>query len=196
MTRSGRICLSVYRGLVRAQAKCFSLLIGGSFATFGRKTVIMPQLRIAGEHRISIGANIFIGPGSWLQTLENDGDCSVAIKIGNRTSIAGGCVISAVKQVIIEEDVLLARNVYISDHMHRHTSTTLPILRQGLDRVMAVRVKSGAWLGQNVVVCPGVTIGKNAVVGANSVVTKDVPDFAVAVGAPARVVRMSSGEYA
>jgi acetyltransferase-like isoleucine patch superfamily enzyme len=194
MTRFGSIFLSAYKGAVRVKAKCFSLLIGGSFASFGRETVLMPPLRLAGERRISLGDNIFIGAACWLQTLANDDDCSIAISIGNRTSIAGGCVISAVQQVIIEEDVLLAKNVYISDHMHRHTSSTLPILRQGLDKVRAVRVKSGAWLGQNVVVCPGVTIGKNAVVGANSVVTRDIPDFAVAVGSPARVVRVCSGE--
>lgn len=193
MKHFGHICLTIYRGVVRAKAKCFSLLAAGAFAKFGKNTVLMPPVRLSGEHRISIGDNIFIGPASWLQTLTNDDERSIAISIGNRTSIAGGCVISAAKQVIIEEDVLMAKNVYISDHMHRHTSTTVPILRQGLDKILAVRVKSGAWLGQNVVVCPGVVVGRNAVVGANSVVTRDVPDCAIAVGSPARVVRACSG---
>ena len=192
MTRFGRICFSSYKGLIRARSKCFSLLVAGAFAHFGKKTALVPPVRLAGEHRISIGDNVYIGSGSWLQTLPNEDDCSIAISIGNGTSIAGSCVISAVKLVTIEEDVLLARNVYISDHMHRHTSTTVPILHQGLDRVQPVRIRSGAWLGQNVVVCPGVTVGINAVVGANSVVTRDVPDFAVAVGSPARVVKLCS----
>lgn len=192
MTRLGRIYLSSYRGLIRVRSKCFSLLIAGAFASFGKKSVLIPPVRLSGEHRISIGDNVFIGSGSWLQTLANEDDRSIAISIGSGTSIAGGCVISAVSRVTIEEHVLLARNVYISDHMHRHTSTTVPILSQGLDRIETVRIKSGAWLGQNVVVCPGVTVGRNAVVGANSVVTRDVPDFTVAVGSPARVVKFYS----
>jgi acetyltransferase-like isoleucine patch superfamily enzyme len=193
MTRFGRICLSAYKGLIRARSKCFSLLIAGAFANFGKRTVLIPPVRLSGEHRIFIGDNVFIGSGSWLQTLSNENDSSIAISIGSGTSIAGACTISAVECVTIEENVLLARNVYISDHMHRHTSITVPILHQGLDKIHAVRIRSGAWLGQNVVVCPGVTIGKHAVVGANSVVTRDVPDFAVAVGSPARVVKMYSG---
>ncbi len=60
---------------------------------------------------------------------------------------------------------------------------------QGLRDVAEVRIGAGAWLGQNVVVMPGVTIGCNAVIGANSVVTSDVPDHSVAVGAPARLIR-------
>ena len=63
------------------------------------------------------------------------------------------------------------------------------MLEQGVDRIGAVSIGDGAWLGQNVVVGPGVTIGRGAVIGSNSVVLDDVPDFSVAVGAPARIVR-------
>ena len=83
----------------------------------------------------------------------------------------------------------MARNVYISDHTHAHASREMAIIDQGVAEVSPVRVCEGAWLGQNVVICPGVTVGRNAVVGANSVVRHDVPDFAVAVGAPARIIR-------
>jgi acetyltransferase-like isoleucine patch superfamily enzyme len=62
-------------------------------------------------------------------------------------------------------------------------------MHQGVDKIQPVLIKRGAWLGQNVVVCPGVTIGRGSVIGANSVVVKDIPDFSVAVGAPARVVK-------
>jgi acetyltransferase-like isoleucine patch superfamily enzyme len=62
------------------------------------------------------------------------------------------------------------------------------VLDQGIDRIAPVEIGDGAWLGENVVVGPGVRIGRGAVVGANAVVLDDVPDHAVAVGAPARVV--------
>ena len=63
------------------------------------------------------------------------------------------------------------------------------MLVQGIAGVAGVDIGDGAWLGQNVVVCPGVSIGRGAVIGANSVVKDDVPAFSVAAGAPARVVR-------
>ena len=185
----GHLFLFLYRASVRLRCKCFSLLISGAFAQFGRRTVLMYPIRLGGEERIAIGNQVFIGSGSWLQTLPDGDNQSIAISIGSGTSVAGACVISAVRQVVLEENVLLARNVYISDHSHRYTQTDMPILAQGLDNIEPVLIRQGAWLGQNVVVCPGVTIGRGTVIGANSVVTRDIPDFAVAVGSPARVVK-------
>jgi acetyltransferase-like isoleucine patch superfamily enzyme len=181
-----------YRSSIRLRRRIFSLLIGGCFAHFGRKTVVMYPLRLEGESRIAIGDHVFIGANSWLQTLPDGDNKSVAISIGNGTGSSGACVISAVRSVTLEESVLLARNVYISDHMHEHSDPNIPIKEQGVSKVAPVLIKRGAWLGQNVVVCPGVTIGQGAVIGANSVVLHDVPDFSVAVGTPAHVVKKTS----
>lgn len=186
----GRLCISLYRGWVRSRSKLFSVLISGAFCSFGRKTVLMCPIRLEGAGRIAIGDHVFIGPGSWLQTLPDIPSNTVGISIGKGTRVAGSCVISAVRSVTIEENVLLARNVYISDHIHKYTEAGVPIMYQGVEKIEPVHIKRGAWLGQNVVVCPGATVGQGAVVGANSVVLHDVPDFSVAVGAPARVVRM------
>ena len=91
----------------------------------------------------------------------------------------------------------MARGVYIADHSHAFADTARPVLEQGITGVAPVEIGDGAWLGENVVVGPGVRVGRGAVVGANSVVLADVPDFAVAVGAPARVVRqLAAGESA
>jgi carbonic anhydrase/acetyltransferase-like protein (isoleucine patch superfamily) len=184
-----QLFLFLYRLFSRLRAKCFSLLIAGAFAHFGKRTVLWPPIRLSGEKRIAVGDGVFVGAGSWLQALPDEGNQSVAITIGSGTSMAGACVISAVRQVVLEESVLLARNVYISDHIHKYGLIGQPVLAQGLDKVRPVWIKRGAWLGQNVVVCPGVTIGGGSVVGANSVVTESIPDFCVAVGAPARVVK-------
>jgi len=184
-----KVFLAAYRGWVRIRSKCFSLLISGVFAKFGKRSVLTPPIRLHGERRIAIGDGVFLGSGCWLQALPDGENQTVAITIGNGTSIAGSCVISALRNVLLEERVLLARNVYISDHIHEYADTSLPILSQGVTKIGPVRIKSGAWLGQNVVICPGVTIGRGAVVGANSVVNTDIPDFSVAVGSPARVVK-------
>ena len=182
----GRGTLSAYRIAHRAWAKAFSLAVGGAFASFGRRSVIEPPVRIAGERGIAVGDDVWVGGGSWLQTLHGTGE--VALEIGDGT-IAGGCVISAARSVRLGKKVLVARGVYISDHNHRYDDVERAVLDQGLANVAAVEVCDGAWLGENVVVCPGVRIGRGAVVGANSVVTRSIPDHSLAVGAPARVVR-------
>lgn len=184
----GRVGISLYRAADRMRGKAFALLCGGSFAEFGRRSVIQPPLRLSGEARISVGEGVFVGAGSWLQVL-GDPPERVAIKIGDRTSIAGTCVLSAAVSIELGRAVLVARNVYIADHTHAFEDVEHPVLAQGIKRCEPVRIGDGAWLGQNVVVGPGVTIGRGAVVGANSVVLDDVPDHSVAVGAPARVVR-------
>jgi acetyltransferase-like isoleucine patch superfamily enzyme len=163
-------------------------LAGPAFAQFGPKSIVQLPLRLSGEERIAIGRGVFIGAGSWLQVLDGASD-EIAITIGDRTSIVGSCVLSATQSIRLGKAVLVARNVYIADHMHAFDDTTQPVLAQGITRVGPVEIGDGAWLGENVVVGPGVRIGCGAVVGANSVVLQDVPDFWVAIGAPARHVR-------
>jgi acetyltransferase-like isoleucine patch superfamily enzyme len=190
MRSFSRLFVAFYRVSIRLRRKLFSLLISGAFAHFGKKAVLMNPIRLGGEERIAIGDHVFIGADSWLQTLPDAENKSVALSIGTGCSFAGACVISAVRSVTLEEHVLLARNVYISDHIHKYVDTHLPVMAQGLDKIQPVLIKRGAWLGQNVVVCPGVTIGAGSVIGANSVVTKSIPDYCVAAGAPARVLKM------
>ena len=185
----GRNFLWLYQTWQRVCGRGFSILIAGAFHEFGRKSVILPPARLSGVGRIVIGSRVYIGAGAWLHVAEPGRTAVPAIKIGSGTSIAGSAVISAFDSVTIGENVLIAKNVYIADHGHRFTACDLPILAQGIDAIAAVTIKAGAWLGQNVVICPGVTVGQGAVIGANSVVKSDVPDFSVAVGAPARIVR-------
>ncbi len=175
-----------YSFFVRAKNKAFSLFLRNSFCNFGIKSVVESPLRLLNPQYISVGSGVYICANSWLQvinTKKNDG--SARIIIGDGTSIAGNCVISAAQMVVLEEYVLIARNVYISDHSHRCDQRDVPILQQGITSVHPVRIGRGAWIGQNAVICPGVTIGVGAVVGANSVVKQNVPDYALAVGAPA-----------
>lgn len=134
-----------------------------------------------------IGAEVFVASGSWLQALGEGED--VALVLGDGTSIAGGCVLSAASSIRVGHKVLFARNVYVADHMHAFDKPNVAILDQGITRVKPVEICDGAWLGENVVIGPGVRVGRGAVVGANAVVLDDVPDYSVAVGAPARVVR-------
>lgn len=183
--------LSAYRGTRRTWARVFSLLAGRSFAAFGSGSIVEPPVRIGGEKRIRVGSGVYVGAGSWLLALPGDG---VALEIGDGTNISGSLVVSAAQSVRIGRSVLMARNVYLSDHGHAFEERGVPVLAQGISEPRPVEICDHAWLGENVVVCPGVRIGRGAVVGANAVVLEDVPDYCVAVGVPARVVRSFAGE--
>jgi acetyltransferase-like isoleucine patch superfamily enzyme len=182
--------LALYRLYVRLCGRALTSLCRSAFYRLGHGSVLLPPVRIRGEKFIEIGNNVFVGPNSWLEVRDQEFDPSGSIlKIGDETSIANACTITAAQSVVIEARVLMAGNVYISDHSHAHDSRTVAIKDQGVTGISPVRICEGAWLGQNAVICPGVTVGRNAVVGANSVVRDDIPDFCVAVGAPARVIR-------
>lgn len=188
----GRASLTAYRGLNRVYRKGFSLLISGAFASFGPRSVLAPPIRIEGEERIAVGSGVFVGPGSWLH-VEGPGD-GVALTIGDGSSIGAHSALSAVSSVRIGRRVLTARNIYISDHSHEFADLDVPVRDQGLNRIAPVLIDDGAWLGDSVVVLPGVRIGRGAVIGAHSVVASDVPDGGIAVGAPARVIRIRGAQ--
>src|SRR4051794_38119498 len=93
----------------RAVGKGFSLLVAGAFSSFGRRTVLQPPIRLSGADRIAVGDDVFIGSGSWLQVI-GEGD-SVAVEIGDGTSMVGSCTVSAVEAISVGKKVLMARNV-------------------------------------------------------------------------------------
>jgi len=179
--------LDVVLLMQRARDAIFSKMAATGFASFGARTRILLPFRVGNAHRISVGSDVLIGPGSWLIVPRLDGP-SPTIMIGDRVRM-NQTSISAVQSVILEDGVAIARGVYISDHTHGFDQPDVFIRDQPLDRVAAVRICRGAWIGQNAVIMPGVTIGAGAVVGANSVVRDDVPPRSVVAGAPARVIR-------
>jgi acetyltransferase-like isoleucine patch superfamily enzyme len=189
MTRAlGKGSVGAYALVTRVRARAFSTMVSGAFERFGPRSVLQPPIRLGGERWIAIGADVFVGAGSYLQVLYSD-TAHGHLEIGDGTSMTGNCVLSAAGSITLGRKVLLARNVYIADHRHRFDDPGVAIMDQGVEQVEPIVIGDGAWLGQNVVVGPGVTIGAGAVIGANSVVLSDVPARSVAVGAPARVVR-------
>lgn len=81
-------------------------------------------------------------------------------------------------------------NVYITDCDHEYRNIDVPVIEQGIvQKGQAVSIGDGSYIGINTVIVGNVKIGKHCVIGANSVVTKDVPDYSVAVGIPARVIK-------
>jgi acetyltransferase-like isoleucine patch superfamily enzyme len=179
---------NAYKLLRETRDRAFSLAMRSSFASMGSRTRLSLPVQLVGTERITVGSRVYFGPGCWLLTHEPQG----RLEIGDDTSIAGYCVLSSAASVTIGRSVLFARNVYIADHRHGFELPDTPIIDQPLQDIRPVVVQDGAWLGQNVVLLPGVTVGANAVVGANSVIREDVPPRSVVAGAPGRVVRRLS----
>ena len=175
----------------KIRTRLFTLLLTSQFKEIGASSRIVPPFRFYGLNQISVGENVMINRDCWIHTIpDNKHDVDGAkLIIGSHVSIGMGSHISAAKHVMIGDYVLIAPNVFIQDISHAFERTDVPIIRQGISRMAPVVIGRGTWLGHNVVVLPGVTIGQHCVVGANSVVNSSIPDFCVAVGAPARVVK-------
>ncbi|MGA2667128.1 MAG: acyltransferase [Patescibacteria group bacterium] len=109
------------------------------------------------------------------------------ISIGNNVTLNEWGYLSGYGEIEIEDDVRIGHRVSILTSDHRYTDLKTPIYRQGLVS-SKVKILKGAWLGCNVTVLPGVTIGQGAVVGAGAVVTKNVKDFEIVAGVPARPI--------
>lgn len=141
---------------------------------------------------ISIGTFVSIGSSAVIEALVPERGVSVSIHDG--AYIGHGLRLTAVNEVVIGEEAMLADHCYVSDTNHVYEDPTEPIKRQGLRDGRRVEIGPGAWLGIGAVVCGNLRIGRNAVVGARSVVTTDVPDHCVVAGNPARIVRRFEGE--
>ncbi|MCH5686533.1 acyltransferase [Niabella sp. W65] len=145
-------------------------------------------LQIDKPQNIIIGKRTYIGYKAWLAAVPIVNTGSSELKIGDGCGIGNFNHIYATKSVIIENDVLTADKVYISDNLHSFDDISIPIIYQPVKQIKEVVIGSGSWIGENVCIL-GASIGKNCVIGANSVVNRDIPDYSVAVGAPAKIVR-------
>ena len=176
--------------LERIRAKIYTFLLFYCFHSIGKRSTIYPPLRFGNSKMIRIGDFVTVHPNCWIQTVGEDRPKnSPKLIVKNHVSIGMSSTISAAHRIIIEDYVLMARNVFISDHLHGYEDVARPISLQPITKVRGVTIGAGSWLCQNSVVLPGVTIGRNCVVGANSVVNADVPDYTVVAGTPARIVK-------
>ena len=113
-------------------------------------------------------------------------DYGFPISLGARSFINYGAIILDCAPVTIGDEVQIATGVQLLTATHPLEAETR---RQGWESAAPISIGDGAWLGSGAIVCPGVTIGENTVVGAGGVVTRDLPPAVLAVGNPCRVVR-------
>ncbi len=150
----------------------------------GKNVYIGKHCALKGKSNIVLDDGVTVRP--YTQIWSGGG----TVRIGNGSEIGERCRISIANSLEIGEKVLLSPNVYITDCDHEYRNISVPVIDQGIaQKGQTVSIGYGSYIGINAVIVGNVKIGKHCVIGANSVVTKDVPDYCVAVGSPARVIK-------
>ena len=165
------------------------------FKQISKNTLITPtSKRINGG---IVGRNCRFGRGLWLEAIKNYHQYSYnpILKICNDCIFGDFNHIAAINKIIIGNGVLTGQNILIEDHTHGETKNRndfeiLPTMKALVSKGSII-IEDNVWIGDKVVICPGVTIGKSSIIGANSVVTRDIPPFSVAAGIPAKIIRQN-----
>jgi len=159
----------------------WELMRRGAFARWPLHGNVLEAMR---ERRLEVGPDVLFEPGVWITA---PGEARV--RIGAGSFLNQGVMLASDQLVEIGEHCMLANGCFVSDANHRFDDPEKPITWQGFQSKGPTRIGDNSWLGANVVVTSGVSIGERCVIGANSVVTHDVAPFSIAAGMPARVIK-------
>jgi acetyltransferase-like isoleucine patch superfamily enzyme len=175
----------------QSKARVYTYLIRGDFGGIGKRSLIMPPFHSNDVSAVYVGSDCYVGAGSWIDCICSYGDVrySPRIEIGDGTYMGHRAHIIACSDMKIGKNVVLADGVYISDNLHGFRDVSRPVMPQSLENPGLVCIEDEVWLGEGVCVLPNVTIGKHSVIGSNSVVTKSIPPYSIAVGIPANVIK-------
>ena len=157
--------------------------IGGNLEK--KKTIYIGKgSRVINGSKFELAPNTIIGKNSYMAVYGNG-----KLKIGEGSNIGMYGMMAAINEIHIGRNVLFGPNVYIADYNHCYEDVNMPISKQNLSRGGRIQIGDDSWIGKNVVIVGNVTIGKHCVIGANSFVNKDIPDYSVAVGNPCKVIK-------
>jgi lipopolysaccharide O-acetyltransferase len=161
---------------------------------FPEARLIRLPFDIRNKRNILIGDKFTSGRACRFEVYNPSSHNEIILQIGKNVQVNDYVHIGAANSVIIGDNVLIASKVYISDHNHGSYSmddSNSPLIPPNLRKIVSDRVviNDNVWLGESVCVLPGVSIGEGSIIGALSVVTKDIPDYSIAVGIPAKVIK-------
>ena len=163
----------------------------------GRGLYLGPGCRVSGSRFIRFGADFYAHGHLWLEALTsyNGQRFQPRIEIGDEVSVSERVHISCIDRVRIGRRVLVGSGVYIGDHHHgiysgvEQTHPDVPPAQRPLGGGGPVFIEDDVWIGDNTVIVGPVSIGRGSIIGANSVVRRDIPERTIAGGAPARVIK-------
>lgn len=136
------------------------------------------------EDGISLGDHVVIGRNTILSCKGG------RIRIDDNSNISANCMLLSESELSIGKNVLVAGMAYIvAGGNHGTERTDIPIIRQPMVCKGGIRIEDNCWLGANVTVLDGVTIGRDSIIGAGATVTSDIPEYSIAIGTPAKVVK-------
>ncbi len=153
------------------------------FARIGSHVVFEEGVRVFHPEQIEIGENVYIGHGAILK-----GYYKNRMVIGDHAWVGQSCFLHSAGGIQIGRAVGLGPGVAILTSVHTEGDVSQPVISNDLTFGEVV-VGNGSDIGVNAIILPGITIGEGCIIGAGSVVTKDVPAYSVAAGNPARVIR-------
>lgn len=179
----------IYRFNRKLMAKVRSILLVKWYGFKGGNIIIGKNVDILYPENVSIGNNTVIGNNCELLAFKSYKDVEPAILIGDGVLLNKYSVIGCANKVIIEDHVIIAPYVHITDRNHSYSDVTKPISFQPDVSKGEVRVGSRTWIGFGSQIMSGVTIGKHCVIAAGSVVTKSIDDYTVVAGNPAKPIR-------
>lgn len=184
----------VYHFLRRKCSCLYTYWISPEFKSIGKGCHIEKMRSLVGAKNITIGERCTIGVNSQLTAHESfhDYNYTPRITIGNDVNLGDYIHVTAINSITICDGVLTGRWVTISDHSHGHVESEemkfAPNSRELFSKG-AVYIGKNVWIGDKASILAGVTIGEGCIIGANTVVTKDIPPYSVVVGSPARIVK-------
>lgn len=184
MSRIARIMRLVATTLARVTAysnKIRYILNWWRFEKFGTRGSIEPRVRFLGNPSLIFGDRVTLRRGV---VIAGNG----TLRIGARTTINEDVIIACSENIEIGSNCMIAPRVYILDVDHEFESREIPIANQGY-RTSPVLIGNDVWIGAYSVILRGVRIGRGSIVGAQSVVTRDVPEYSIVGGIPARMIR-------
>lgn len=162
-------------------------IAAGAFGSFGRRVRVVWPIRLVGVKHMHLGDNVTIANMAYIAALHEFGE-EPRLSLGSGTRLGEFAHVICTHSVTFGQHVLVANRVFISDCDHAYRDIAIPVLHQGLEKGRPVSIGDGSWIGENVCIVSA-NIGRHCVIGANSVVMGDVPDYSVVAGAPARIVR-------
>lgn len=166
-----------------------------TFVFYRKSRLIRFPIVVRGKRNIDFGKGLTTGVGCRIEAYQKENSNEKVIHIGKNVQINDYVHITAMNKVVIGDNVLMASKIYISDCSHGfyeggdNDSNPDQIPMDRKYKVGEVIIGDNVWLGEFVSVLPDVIIGKGSIIGANSVVTKNIPAYSIAIGSPARVIK-------
>jgi len=175
----------IYNGFSRLRGELLTFFLKWNFGQFGKGSILYKPLRIDGMKNIFVGDNVIIRHLSWFYVQGNE---STKVVIGDGCYLGHFFHCAALGEIKIGKKVLFADKVFITDNAHGFQNVEMAYMDNPMEFKENISIGDGSWIGENVCILSA-SVGSHCIVGSNSVVTSSIPDYCVAVGSPAKVIK-------